>query len=243
MRVVSPEDTLAKMLEGNSIARFGDGECKIMDGQREFVYFQDGTDELADELRSIISASQTSSLVGVFNATCQYAPMRRAIGIWHDKLSAHASDRLYYSTLVTRLDVFPRLGTEEFFDSFARLWRGKRVTLISNGVRSLTPEMLIDEGADHVDFIQCPASNAYSQIDELEDTALRASNHVVVMCAGMTATCLAERLARKGCQALDVGHIGRFWRRYADIPVWRIRHDESARGLFNEDGTVAGNPT
>ena len=243
LRVVPPEGTLEAMLEGNSLARFGDGECKIMDGSREFVYFQDGTDELAHELRSLIGARKSTTLVGVFDVRCEYRPMRTIIRDWHSKLAFHAhKDRTYYSTLVTRLDLFPRLGTKDWFDKFATLWRGKRVTLIANGIRSVTPELLLNEGAAQVDFIECSGRNAYAEIDHLERRALSFDNHLILMCAGMTATCLAERLAVKGRQALDVGHVGRFWRRYGEIPVWRVLHNESARALFNEDGSVAGNP-
>jgi hypothetical protein len=243
LRMKGPRETLEMMLAGESLSRFGDGECKIMEGNREFVYFQNGTDELADELRQIIGARSPSTLVGIFDPDCEDKSMRKVIGSWHKRLSKFAyPTNTYYSTLVTRLDSFPSLGTPQWFDRFARLWHGKRVTLIANGVRSLTPHMLLSEGAEQVDFIECSAANAYREIDALESMALATRNDVILICAGMTATCLAARLARTGRQALDLGHIGRFWRRYSDIPVWRQRHDERARAIFRKDGSVVGNP-
>jgi hypothetical protein len=53
--------------------------------------------------------------------------------------------------------------------------------------------------------------HTYQIIDRFEEEIGKPSGPVL-MCLGATATVLAERLAKKGVHALDLGHIGMFWR-------------------------------
>jgi hypothetical protein len=75
-------------------------------------------------------------------------------------------------------------------------------------------EFLINTGAATVFHARCFRRDAYSQIDELEAACLRSGMARAILCAGPTASCLAMRLSRKGMHAIDLGHIGMFWRRY-----------------------------
>jgi hypothetical protein len=90
------------------------------------------------------------------------------------------------------------------------------VTFVGNGQRSLTARFLMDTGAAHVDWILSPYRDAYDVIDSLVEQVQRANNHRVILCVGPTATCMAERLAEEGRHAIDLGHIGMFWRAYEE---------------------------
>ena len=57
--------------------------------------------------------------------------------------------------------------------------------------------------------IECPFREAYGVIDDLQKRALDADVDMVVISAGVTATCLAARLSPH-IQAIDLGSIGGF---------------------------------
>jgi hypothetical protein len=237
--VIGPRETLAELQKGASISRFGDGEYKLMTGQP--MTFQRAAPRLAAELEAVLRGMSNAALTGVFH---DYEPFkgRRAEGLhnWAQRIQAAAPpDKVLHSTLISRPDVLTGWGeTPDYFDTVASLWRDKRVTLIANGERSLTPQLLMDEGADGVDFVDCAAVNAYDEIDALYERALHKLNHTVLLCAGPTATCLAERLARAGRQAIDIGHVGIMWRKYKWIPDWHARFKENS---VARDGTVIPN--
>lgn len=237
-QVVGPRETLAELQKGASISRFGDGECKIILGQP--MKFQRVDLALVGEMLLVLRGKHNASLTGVF-----HAHKSRSHGAdsdkWGAKLREMGGEKLYHSALVTRPDTLPGWGeTPAYFDAMASLWKGKRVTLIANGQRSLTPQLLLDEGAEGVDFIDCKPVDAYDEIDALEDRALAKRNHVILICAGPTASCLAERLAYHGRQALDLGHCGIFWRKYALIPKWHEKYRENS---LDHGGNVIANST
>jgi len=56
--------------------------------------------------------------------------------------------------------------------------------------------------------VACPHSEAYGKIDELEQAIVETEPTIALLSCGPTATCLANRLALRGIQAIDVGSAG-----------------------------------
>jgi predicted regulator of Ras-like GTPase activity (Roadblock/LC7/MglB family) len=61
-----------------------------------------------------------------------------------------------------------------------------------------------------VDHVESPHKKAYKQIDDFEKRLLQDKPEIVILSCGMTATCLANRLSRRGVQAIDFGSGGSF---------------------------------
>lgn len=233
-KVIDEWKTLEKVLEGHSIARYGDGELKLMLGRR--CVSQIASDEIKAELREII-AGKTAALVGIPTVN----PKSPKHHIWEALQSKFEpflkGKKIYYSSFITRPDSAPWLGVPEYFDKIESLWKNQRVTFVGNGVRSLTPKFLMDTGAQHVDWVECSYAHSYPQIAELYRKAREFPNERVLLCAGPTATCLAERLAWVGRHAVDLGHIGMFWRRYGQFENWQEQREINAN-----TGEVEPNP-
>lgn len=226
--------TLSKVLEGFSIARYGDGELKLMQGRR--CVSQHHNPDIESELRAIIGAAKTKALVGIPTIDTRSPKYELWNGMkkkFTPYLNRHAT---YYSSFITRPDSAPWLGTVAYFDLIESLWKDQRVTFVGNGTRSLTPKFLMDTGADHVDWVECSYAHSYVDIDSLTKQARTKGNHRVILCVGPTATCMAERLA-DSFHAIDLGHIGMFWRRYGDFTTWREQ-----REINLETGKVEPNP-
>lgn len=201
--------TLDYAINGGSIARLGDGELRIVLGGRAKSQAHDYN--LARELRHILQGKGNAALPCIPNLRNGTPKM----WFWHTyekpKFVGLYTGGPYGSTWVTRGDDAPHINTKEYWEAVARLWKGKDVTLVRGDDRSLTPELLA--GARSIREVMGPHTDAYSQVDRIEQE-IGSPMGPVLMCLGATATVLAERLARKGVHAVDVGHVGMFIKRW-----------------------------
>lgn len=233
--VRSEEETMARVLGGQSIARYGDGEFKIAAGNG--CVSQEPDKKLTYELREILAKSNTRCIVGIPRLDSRSPKFQnwKKYEFKYPRFLTNAMD--YYSAFITRPDSAPWINTKDFFDQIESLWRYQRVTLVCNGVRSLTPDFLMQNGAEHVDWVECPYRDAYRAIDQLEEKILAIPNNRVLLCVGPTATCLASRLSQHK-HAIDLGHIGLFWRAYAN---GKFKFNEQ-REINRETNKVEPNP-
>lgn len=232
--VIGEEATLDAILAGKSIARYGDGEFNHVRGHKNVSQVADP--RLTAEIAAVLLDPPKRLIVGIptldernpkYANWLKYAP----------GYAVHLNARVtYYSSFISRPDNAPWISTPEFFDKVESLWRDEYVTLVGNGVRSLKPDFLHETGAKDVFFVQCAYRDAYAQIDELETAVHQQGAERVLICAGPTGTVLAARLARAGLHALDLGHIGMFWR-----PYLREQRPEQ-REINKESGCVEPNP-
>lgn len=205
--VVLPEAiTLNLALQGKSLSRFGDGELRLAAETGKSIS-QAPDKSLAAELRDMLRGP-TSSLVCIPNAM---ANNRKPVMWGPTRYSAPEyvkmyKQKLYGSSFVTRPDSAPWIDTDEYWLMVRSLWADKDVTLVV-GTRGGSFTHLLH--AKSVRLIYGPERDAYSFINLLEDEIGR-PGHPIMICLGAAATVLAERLARKGEHALDLGHMGRF---------------------------------
>jgi hypothetical protein len=208
-RVVGEFATVRLLLEGKSIARFGDGELKILEG-RGYVRERSNV-RLTDELRSVIANPAEDCLVGI--PTMDPDGPKCAGWLRHvDRFCRYVRDddgKLYHSAFITRPDsAADRIESPEYFDLLSALWRGQgSVAVLSEPVsKLLTCVRATSSGT--VTHVACPRHRAYAQIDELERAILHARPSIALLSCGPTASCLANRLARRGIQGVDLGSVG-----------------------------------
>ncbi len=60
------------------------------------------------------------------------------------------------------------------------------------------------------DHVVCASQNAYDDIDDIETTLTAQNPRLAILSCGPTATVLADRLARKGIWAVDLGNFAKF---------------------------------
>lgn len=212
MKVVGEEATLDAILSGKSIARFGDGELNNCEGKKCVPQLM--TPGLADELREVIAAKNPNCLVGIPYVDKRMPPEKqRSWEHYQPRFAPFLRPKAtYHSAFITRPDSAPWIATAEYFDKVQSLWKGKEVALVWGGYRSLYPDFLRKTGAAKVHSVIVSYEDAYAQIDDTEQRILATGVRTVLLCAGPTATCLAHRLSLRGIHAIDLGHIGLFWR-------------------------------
>jgi len=206
-RVIGEFATVRKLLKGYSIARFGDGELKILEGQE---YSREPRNaHLTAEMRTILGIREPMCLLGI--------PTMDPTGPKYQNWQRHelrfckyfekGDGERYYSAFITRPDsAADDLESAEYCNLMARLWLGKeRVVVVSEPSSKLLTAARLSQKAKH---IECPSHEAYAVIGDLEAAVIAAKPSIVLMSCGPTATCLANRLAGKGIQAIDMGSVG-----------------------------------
>lgn len=211
--------TLHAMLSGRSIARFGDGELRLAQGiPAKRCKTQEHDPKLQQELAKLIRGP-TSALICLPNLRHSLPDYDRNWRnfVEHRKWAEMIDPAPFYgSSFVTRPDVVPSINTDDYWAKFKSLWEGKSVVLVigrrveGGKDHSLVPERVLN-AANDVRTVYGPQENAYSEIDRIERDTCRGFPDIVLICLGATATCLVERIARRGGpQSLDLGHLGRF---------------------------------
>ena len=208
--VVGEFATVRRLLEGYSIARFGDGELKMAYGQG--YVRQPGSVKLMAELLSVLQHPTDKCIVGIPTMDQEgpkYANWTRHIRRFTPILKDTVQ---YYSAFITRPDSAPWINTREYAKLVEELWKGKKAVVMCERKGSM--HRAVRFAAQKAIHVECPRHKAFDEIDRLFD-AIRSHNpDIAVLSAGPCATCLADRLSASGIQAIDLGSAGGFLSRH-----------------------------
>lgn len=204
--VLDEFETIKKVTKGFNIARFGDGELKMIHGAG--YVRQVGSIKLATELFEVLTEPHPRCVVGI-------PTMDPRSPKW-DNWSRHqdrfmkvlSSSVKYYSAFISRPDSAPWIESRAFATSVEKLWRGKRTVVLCERKGSIF--RAVSPAAGKAIHVECPFEQSYDIIDKLESRILEQAPEFVVMSCGPSATCLANRLARRGVHAVDIGSAGQF---------------------------------
>ncbi len=210
--VVSEMETVDVLLKGSSIARLGDGEFKLIVGQG---YVREPANaRLGKELRNTVARPNPDCIVGI--------PRLSNAGPKNDNWLARidrfmpylTEDMTYYSAFISRPDSAPWIDRIKFARRLQKLWKDRHVVAVCEPKSSLL--RMLAYGAAKVTHIECPSENAYALIDLFEKAIVQAKPQIAFLACGPTATCLANRMARRGVQTIDFGSGGAFVARLLD---------------------------
>lgn len=207
--VVGEWETLLKVLDGKSIARYGDGEFNLVRGGN--CVSQKKVPGIQTELQNILKSKDENLLVAI-----PRLDPRSPKNVNWVKCCAHYGSYLhhgktYYSAFITRPDSAPWIATDTYFDGIESLWKGLDITMVYGSQRSLSVDFPPMQSAKSITVVQTDYAHTYPKIDAIERQIRHAGNKRVLLMCGPTATCLAARLAGE-FHAIDLGHIGMWWR-------------------------------
>jgi glycosyltransferase GT-like protein len=197
---------LDAILVGQSLSRFGDGECKMLMGVGH--KYENYDPRCQRILRDVIAKPRRGLIVGVPRLVPE-CPRALWWEPWKWRMQPYMHpDMEYWSSFISRPDHAPWIEADKKFRTDLDLiWRGKTVVLVGSG-KSLTKDRLEMGGAEVLEFIQTPLFNAFPMIDDIMRTIKARKPHIAILCAGMLATCVPYLLAGEGIQCLDLGAIG-----------------------------------
>lgn len=195
------------LLAGYSIARLGDGEFKLIDG---VGYVREPPNpKLAAEMKKVLRHHHEKCIVGL--PTMDPAGPKYLHWARHrDRFSRllRKTSGPFFSAFISRPDSAPWIRNREFAEQFASLWAGKKIAAVCTLDNSLLRALQVSKAA--FTWIACPFAGAYAVIDALEKDVVKTAPDIALLSCGPTATCLANRLAARGIQAIDFGSGGSF---------------------------------
>ena len=221
--VVGEWETLLKVLDGKSIARYGDGEFNLVRGGD--CVSQRRTPEIRAELQDILHSNDKNLLVAIPRLDSRSPKNVNWLKCCAQYGNYLSHKKQYYSAFITRPDSAPWIATTSYFDLIEQLWEGKDITMVYGSKRSLSADFPALASAKSIEVVETDYAHTYHRIAEIEQRVCSAGRHTVLLMCGPTATCLAARLSKKGLHAVDLGHIGMWWRAYENpklIPQLRI---------------------
>lgn len=211
-RVLGEVQTLQRVVAGESLCRYGDGEFKMCNGAG--IKSQSAHPVLRRRLTEILARSG-DCLVGIPNILSETPKP-----YWKSFLTRGAQllhKRAYVSSFITRPDSAPWIDTGDYWELLESLWVGREVTLVRGSSKSLVAEDLV--GAARVNEIVCPPQHAFSDYGAILKRI--GTPERALLCLGPSATVLSVDLCARGVHAIDLGHVGMFLRkRRRGEPMW-----------------------
>lgn len=210
-KCLDEHETIRACAKGRSLARLGDGEFGIAFGHGYCREPQNP--KLTEEIRTVLFTPNPGCLVGI--------PTMDPTGVRYWNWSRHearyagllANSKVrYYSAFIARPECAQWIDNKEYVLSVAALWKGKHAVVVCEAGGSML--RAVEYGSSKITHIECPFREAYSVIDQLEQSVVDAKPDVAILAAGPTATCLANRLQARGIQAVDLGSGGKFYSRW-----------------------------
>ena len=204
--------TMRSVRDGASLARFGDGELKLATG-REYRR-QTRSRRITVELCKVLNHPASGCLVGI--PTLNPDGPKYANWLRHKPRFEQVIQRAgpFGSAFITRPDSAPWIECRKYFELVVACSAFKRVALVSEPENKLRG--VLEATAREVVHVECPSHQAYEHIRALQVAVEAARPDLAVLSIGVTATCLAHRLAKHGIQAIDFGSIGGMLARLAE---------------------------
>ena len=208
-QVTGEYETLACVLSGMSIARYGDGEFNLVRGGN--CVSQRRVPGIQTELQNILKSHDKRLLVAIPRLDPRSPKNVNWVKCCSHYESYLSPKKEYFSAFITRPDSAPWIATDDYYAAIERLWKGKEVTMVYGSERSLSKDFPALASAKRIDVVETDYAHTYHRIDQIERNIHLAGNETVLLMCGPTATCLAARLADDAFHAIDLGHIGMWW--------------------------------
>ncbi len=213
-RVYSEEQSLERLIQGGkSIARFGDGEFKLIIGERH-KSFQDVNEALNRRMLEVLRSSHPNVLVAIHPVN-DFDNLGRIwqkfiIRIGREVLGLLDTDRIYDSTgLFHRLPTGSRAEFTQRVQLIKSLWAGRKVVIVVGKGSRFHFEHELFDNVESVDYVYGPSKNAFSEYERImaEIRSYDKSSYLFLLVLGPTATVMAHELGCEGYQAIDFGQM------------------------------------
>ena len=213
-KVCREEETLEKLIQDrSSIARFGDGEFKLIIGERH-KSFQDVNEDLNARMLGVLRSEHPNLLIAI-HPVRDFDGLGRIwkkfiIRIGSQVLGLLDKDQTYESTGVFHLlPENDEMAFKNRIRSIKRLWEKRKILMVVGKGSRFRFEPELFDNVTSVDYVYGPAKNAFLEYDRLmgEVRQRDKDEYLILLVLGPTATVMAHDLARKGYQAIDFGQM------------------------------------
>ena len=219
-KIMTVEDTINDIINNKkSISRFGDGEFRLLTGERG-IFFQNLTKGLSERLFEVINSTCTNLLIGLPYPFISRRNLKRPAKIhWlhfinqqGKEISAKIEDqnRTFGDAFISRfyMDFIDKKEVKNKVKQLKKIWNEQNILFIEGEFSRLGIGNDFFSNANSVQRIICPSKNAFENYDEILKAAkIYGKGKLCILALGPTATVLAYDLAKENFWALDLGHI------------------------------------
>jgi glycosyltransferase involved in cell wall biosynthesis len=202
-------ETLEMLKSGMSIARFGDGEMKLITGGAQIR--EPANLKLGRELKMVLNYPHPHCIVGIPTMN----PKGPKYPNWRRHVNRIArlvnSEMTYYSAFISRPDSAPWIATRDYAATLVSLWMDKRVAFVcerDSKFYTLVTSTIREQA--NARWISCPHQETYAVSEKIVRQVVDFRPEVALLSCGPAATVMANKLAGLGIQALDLGSLGGF---------------------------------
>lgn len=213
-----------------SVSRFGDGELSMIfnlyDSKDRKSGFQIFDKSLATNLENILKEGGNTKLNHIVGLPgCMLVSPSymtgRAFRFW-ERYSVNNinlfnkfvnRNSLYIDSTFSRfyIEYKDKKNSENIFKSIKSIWDQRDVVVVEGEKTRMGVGNDLFSNASSIKRILCPSINAYEKYSEILNMIIKkvskASDDLILLALGMTATVLARDLAKEGYQAIDIGHV------------------------------------
>lgn len=223
-KVAGLDETMDKILDGKSIARFGDGELQAITNNIDNS-FQNNSLQLSNEMKKVLECQNKDLIIAIappFSWNL-YNLNKESRNYWEPILiknwptwKKYLIRKKYYNAFITRpyfdfTSEFRITNSKIIFNKFKKLWKNKNILIVEGTYSRFGVNDDLLASSKSVRRIIGPAENAFEKVDNIEDKIREyvKKQHVdlILFSLGQTATILVYRLMDLNIQLIDIGHL------------------------------------
>lgn len=219
VHIMSDSETIDKINQGYSIARYGDGEFNIL-LDNPTPAFQPYSKKLSIRLVNGLRCSDDKLLLCIQKGIQDFSALNRgarhfymnfANKNWRKIRPYMRSDYTYGNANLSRfyIDYGIKKGSEERLAKLKTIWNNKDIVIVEGDKTFFGVNNDLLDNCRSKKRIICPSIDAFSKYDEIL-SAIKAKvkqEQLILLALGPTATILAIDLSKAGYHAVDIGHL------------------------------------
>lgn len=192
--------------ERKSLARFGDGEFRLMYRREHKLKFHGNSPELMQALKRVMTEPSENTLIGMPQVFLGLHWSIVMAETWHFIAPLAATQERFANSHITRPIFFEQYG-QDAVDAWRSVWENRDVTVVTgrDSRFDLVPA-LFDNLGEVTEVFSTP-TDAFLDLDRLISEIKDVGHDLVLLSLGPAATVAADLLAAEGIQALDIGHL------------------------------------
>ena len=216
-QILSIGETLERVADEKlSVARFGDGEIKLVAGRD--ISFQKQSAALSDALSEALHSDDDGFLVCIpdifgdrgYLLDAPDAHWKKHLSefrpVWYERLRP---GKVYGNAFMSRcyMQLRNKSDCADHFRRMKRIWDGQDVLLVEGEKSRLGIGNDLFDNVRSLQRILGPVENAYTKYDALFEAAKTyGKNKLILLALGPTASVMSYALFRAGYRAIDLGH-------------------------------------
>lgn len=216
IQILNTEDSLNKLLEGKSIANFGDVELDFILGN-DFKY-QVPNGELAERLKEVLKSKQDFCLIGIPDEIIRFDNLtEESEKFWINNMYYNRKEWLKYihedmqyctsniSRIYVRRKDISNCG--KYFSTLKKVWKDRNILICEKEQDQIGMCNDLLSEAKLIKRIVCSSEKAFINYNTIFNKIKEQSKDtLIIIDLGPVGAVLAYDLAKEGYQALDLKH-------------------------------------